>query len=200
MKRILLAGYLFVALPSAAGCLPSGNQAAEYYLKTAVDVSNTAALAIEGSQGAAMGMYQADQELVLRMAQERGYDKDKVKAEIEEVRTRWKPMWEVFEKVRKAHDLVVEALKAGESASRVVPLMKNLSELQAEAANKLKSLKRLSVGRKANEYRRFVCAEYVPQVRRGEGASHRRGGLFSGEDLGRLQRDLRGGTPKGEQG
>jgi hypothetical protein len=106
-------------------------------------VSNTAALAIEGSQGAAMGMYQADQELVLRMAQERGYDKDKVKAEIEEVRVRWKPMWEVFEKVRKAHDLVVDALKAGESANRIVPLMKNLSELQAEAARKLNGMKRL---------------------------------------------------------
>jgi len=141
-KQHLRSLAFMVSLMAFSGGLTGcGNQAADYYVKNAASISDTAALAVEGVQGAAAAAYEGEQRAVLAKGKEEGWTTEKIKAEVQKVRDRWDPAWAAFDRVRVTHDKLREAISLAKSVGEIAALMADLSAVQKNAVSVLKAVK-----------------------------------------------------------
>lgn len=119
--------------------------------KTAASVANATLLTVEAAQTSAVAVYRAEQFDVIAQAREEGWTQDRAKTELQVIRKKWQPVWQVFKCIRETQQGLTEALAFYEAAKQagkdpnlpnLLRLASELQSLQGELAQILASVRK----------------------------------------------------------
>lgn len=123
---------------SLVGCMPGK----EALIRDARMVANASASVIEAGQDLSEIAYEEYlRQTIVEAAKVKGATKATVRAAVAEAQAEWVPTKKTFKRAREAHRLLVMAIKAGESADVLIPLIEAMWEQQKRVDEQVKNLR-----------------------------------------------------------
>lgn len=108
--RQIIALLSFLLLVAPLGCIPVNLQ--ELLVRDARITANVAAMTLEATHATALVLYYTEQRLTVeREKVKEGMTKEKLRAKIANIRTRWAPVWEQFDKAQQLHMKIATSLE-----------------------------------------------------------------------------------------
>lgn len=118
--------------------------------KTAASAASLSFLLVETSFVSSLAFYKAEQQELVDRGLKEGWDKEKIRAEVYKVRTKWQPLWTLFEQTASVQKSMHSALTAYDTAiqsgskpnvSQLLVLAGQLEALRSQIADTLATLR-----------------------------------------------------------